>query len=759
MALSGCERVAPAAGIVICLALCAASLGACDPLDRTEGPAPSASQRSPEPRTFKYPFLDPSKDFEARAKDLVSRLTPEERLAELSYEAPAVERLGVPAYNWWNEALHGVARNGKATVFPQAIALAATFDTRLVTRVAIAISDEARAKFRAAEQIGNRGRYSGLTFWSPTINIFRDPRWGRGQETYGEDPYLTSRMGVAFVRGLQGDDPKYLKTAACAKHFAVHSGPEGLRHEFDAKPSKKDLVETYLPAFEALVKEAKVEGVMAAYNRVYGEPAAGSTYLLQDILRKGWGFRGYVVSDCWALVDFHTEHKVTKTPAESAAKALLAGTNLNCGSTFPYLAESLEQGLVEQRQVDQALETLLETRFKLGLFDPPGSGPFDSISPKVIASPKHSLLAREAAVASIVMLKNDRQTLPLGRHLKRIAVQGPYATDGYVLLGNYFGGATELVTLYEGINAAVDAGTAVDYQHAFLAARPNLNPVDWTTSAAKDSQVVIVTLGLSGRIEGEEGAANESDFKGDRKDIALPRHQVEYLEKLRAAGDAKIVVVLFSGSAVAIPRVHELADAVLLAWYPGQEGGHAIADVLFGRESPSGRLPITVPRSVDDLPDFDDYDMSDRTYRYAEKEPLYPFGFGLTYTKVSYDKLELAQKRVKAGQSLDLTVNVKNSGERPVDEVVQVYLRDDEASVRTPKSSLVAFRRVTLGPGVSKAVRFTIPGRAMRLVTEAGERIYEPGKFTVFVGGASPTPRAEALGSPPPVQQSFELTE
>jgi beta-glucosidase len=711
---------------------------------------PSASAASPE-----YPFRDPKLSFGERARNLVSLLTLQEKIAQMTHDTPAIERLGIPAYSWWNEALHGVARNGRATVFPQAIGLAATFDDALLHDVAHAIADEARAKYNAARALGNPGRYAGLTFWSPNVNIFRDPRWGRGQETYGEDPYLTSRMGVAFVRGLQGDDPNLLETAGCAKHFAVHSGPEALRHEFDAKPTKHDLYETYLPAFEALVREAKVAGVMAAYNRVYGEPASGSSFLLQDTLRSAWGFDGYVVSDCWALTDFKDHHKVTRSSAESAAKALRAGVNLDCGSTYRDLGVALGEQRIDQSQLDASLAKLLETRFRLGLFDP--NTPFDRLGPEVVGSDEHAALARRAATSSIVLLQNRNGVLPLDKKIKSITLLGPYAADGYVLLGNYFGSSARLVTLLEGISGKLDAGASMEFAHAFLADRENLNPIDWTTGAAHKSQAIIVTLGLSGLIEGEEGAAIASPFKGDRQDLSLPANQIDYLKKVRAAGKAPIIAVVFGGSPLDLSQVETYADAILFAWYPGQEGGQALADVIFGDAAPSGRLPITFPRSVKDLPAFTDYSMAERGYRYATREPLYPFGFGLSYGRVSYRSLELSTNEVHRGQGLSASVSLQNDSERQLDEVVQLYLSHQNPRFAAPRAELVGFRRVTLGPGQTTRVSFELAASALELVNDEGERVLEPGTVRVIAGGAAPGPRAETLGSPQPASAEFRI--
>jgi len=743
---------------VACSLIVTLGAAACE---RVEPPPKEAQWQAerPAPPKPELSFRDPELPIEERARDLVGRLTLEEKIAQLGYDAPAVDRLDVPAYNWWNEALHGVARNGEATVFPQAIALAATFDTDLVLEVATAISDEARAKFAVAQKAGNHGRYEGLTFWSPNINIFRDPRWGRGQETYGEDPYLTGRIGVAFVRGLQGDHPTYLKTAACAKHYAVHSGPEGLRHEFDAVPPKKDFYETYLPAFRDLVQEGRVEAVMSAYNRTYGEPCSGSELLLEDILREKWGFRGHVVSDCWALVDMHEHHKVTKTAAESAAKALKAGVNVNCGVVYKdALGEAVEQGLVTEKEIDEALVVLLQTRFRLGLFDPPGLNPYERIDESVIASEKHRRLARKAAARSIVLLKNRGNVLPLRKDAREYFVAGPYALDGNVLLANYHGVSAQLVTLLEGIVGHVALGTKVSYKHAFLADRESANPLDWSTGTAERADATIVTLGISGLIEGEEGESISSLHKGDREDIRVPENQLEYMRKLRAAGDKPIVVVLFGGSALAIPEVHELADAVLMAWYPGQEGGNAIADVIFGDASPSGRLPITFPRSVEQLPPYEDYAMAGRTYRYMEQSPLYPFGFGLTYGAFEYGEPKLSKSTVQPGEGLTVEVEVRNKGEHAAAEIVQLYLTDEEASVKVPRASLKAFRRAEIGAGKTALVELALAPEDMQIVDDDGNLRYEAGRFVVTVGGASPGDRSLELGAPTPVTATFELT-
>ena len=701
-------------------------------------------------------YLNPDLSVDQRAQDLVGRLTLDEKIAQLNYQAPAIDRLSIPAYNWWNEALHGVARNGRATVFPQAIALGATWDDDLIYQVASAISDEARAKYNASQRIGNRGQYAGLTFWSPNINIFRDPRWGRGQETYGEDPYLTGRIGVAFVHGLQGNDPRYLKAAACAKHYGVHSGPEGLRHEFDAAPPQKDFRETYLPAFQTVVTEGKVEIVMCAYNSVYDVPACASNLLLQDILRKEWDFQGHVTSDCWALVDFYEGHGYVKTPEEAAAAAFKAGVDVNCGSVSPYLKGAVEQGLITEAQIDSALTTLMKTRFRLGLFDPADMVPYSQIGPEVINSTEHRELARKAAEEAIVMLKNDG-VLPLRRDIQNLQVVGPNAANADVLLGNYYGVSGNLHTILEGISEKVDPGSTLQYAHGFLLDRENVNPVDYSAGAASGSDAVVVVMGLTGLLEGEEGESPASPTKSDRFDISLPKNQIEYLKKLRAGGDAPLIVVLTGGSPVAISEVEEIANAILYVWYPGEEGGRAVANVLFGDTVPSGRLPLTFPKSVDQLPPYDDYSMVGRTYKYMKQEPLYPFGFGLSYTSFEYANARLDRSSVAAGQSVMVEVTVTNTGKRAADEVVQCYLSDLEASVRVPLYDLKGFQRVFLWPGQSRQVRFEIPADAMKLVDNDGKSVLEPGQFRVTVGGSSPGARSLALGAPQPVSAVFTV--
>jgi len=703
-------------------------------------------------------YLDTSLSLEERVRDLISRMTLEEKVSQMLNECQAIPRLGIPAYNYWSEGLHGVVGNGRATVFPQAIGLAATWDTDLMFRVATAISDEGRAKYHTAlQRQGYTIQLQGLTFWSPNINIFRDPRWGRGQETYGEDPFLTGELGVVFVRGMQGDDPKYLKTAACAKHFAVHSGPEKDRHVFNARVSLRDLNDTYLPAFKRLVQGAQVEAVMGAYNRVNGEPACASPFLLEETLREKWQFKGHVVSDCWALTDIHANHKVAADAVEAAAMALKAGCDISCGVTYDRLDEAIQRGLVTEADIDRALSRTLLTRFKLGIFDPPEMVPYASIPQSVICSPKHRRLAREAAVKSIVLLKNKANILPIRPDVKRISIVGPNATSIEALLGNYNGYNESLSTLMEGIIGRAPEGVRVGYRMGVPLHQAAINPLDWTTGDAAASDLTIACMGYSSLLESEEGDAILSADKGDRSDIGLPPAQVDFVKKLVISG-ARVVLVLCGGGAIALGELEEMVEAVVFVWYPGQAGGQALADILFGDVSPSGKLPVTFPKSTDQLPPFDDYRMEGRTYRYSTAEPLYPFGFGLSYTRFEFSDLKLTANRIAAGKLLSFSVTLKNVGAMDADEVVQVYLSDPEASVPVPIHKLVGFRRVHVSAGKSKTVRFSLPPEVMLFVDANGDQKLEPGQFRLTVGSCSPGPRGMALGAPESVNAIFTIT-
>ena len=834
-------------------------------------------------QTTAPPYKDHTLPIEKRVDDLVSRMTLEEKVSQMMNGAAAVERLGVPEYEWWNEALHGVARAGIATVFPQAIGLAATWNPELIHEVADATSTEARAKHHEFVRRGERGRYKGLTFWSPNINIFRDPRWGRGQETFGEDPYLTSRIGVAFVRGLQGDDPKYLKVAATAKHYAVHSGPEPERHSFDAKADERDMRETYLPAFRALVVEGRAEGVMCAYNRTNGEPACANRKLY-DILRREWSFGGHVVSDCAAIEDIHKHHRFTKTEAEASALAVKTGTDLTCGREYRSLVQAVKDGLISEAEIDVSLKRLLRTRFRLGMFDPPEMVKYAGIPYSANDSAAHRALSLKAARESVVLLKNENRALPLSKEIKTLAVIGPNADAPDVLLGNYNGQPSKSVTPLEGIRAKVSPATKVLYSAGMYQtgtlvepvaasalatggadSRPGLKgeyfndselkgepvlvrtdaqvnfnwssispeprvkednfAVRWTgkltppesgkyllgfignggarlvidgqtivedfanrrtrtltkeveleggrrydvrveyrenanhyasarlvwappsaarllredaLSKAREADAVVMVMGLNPSVEGEEMDVRAEGFRGgDRTDIGLPKPQEELIKAVHALGKP-VVLVLLGGSALAVNWADENVPAVVEAWYPGQEGGTALADVLFGDYNPAGRLPVTFYKSVAQLPPFEEYGMAGRTYRYFKGEPLYPFGHGLSYTRFKYDKLKLGAGRVKAGDGLRLSVDVQNVGDRAGDEVVQLYLTDVAASAPVPTRSLAGLARVRLKPGERRSISFSLAPAQMSVIDDKGRRVVEPGEFLVSVGGKQP---------------------
>ena len=681
--------------------------------------------------------------FVERTEDLIDRMTLDEKCSQLIYESPAIERLGIDSYNWWNECLHGVARAGKATVFPQAIGLAATFNFDLVQEIAAAISDEARVKYRIASENGNRGIYRGLTFWSPNINIFRDPRWGRGQETYGEDPWLTSRIGERFVKGLQGDHPVYLKTAACAKHFAVHSGPEKLRHEFNAIASPQDMAETYLPAFKALV-DVDVESVMGAYNKINGEPSCTNENLLEKILRRKWGFSGHVVSDCWAIRDLHESHKVADGPVEAAAMALNKGCDLNCGCTYSqlWIKKALEQNLVSEETINTSLRRLIMTRMKLGMFDPQKNLPWYSLPESTIRCDKHRNLAKQSALESVVLLKNNG-ILPLGRKYQKILVTGPNAGDTKVLLGTYHGISSHLSTIIEGIGGTAPESLTINYiTGCMLDQKPTVDK-DHTAYEAKNSDLIIAVCGLSPYIEGEEGDSIRSEDEGDRIQIGLPENQKIFIKNLAASG-TPVVLVLTGGSAIAIPEIDKLVQAVLYCWYPGEAGGEAVAEILFGKENPSGKLPITVPRSVDQLPPFEDYSMAGRTYRYMNDSPLYPFGFGLSYTEFSYSDAAVEWNKSNGSASVKIT----NTGGREGMESVQIYVTPPgEGTKGLPKWSLKGVEKITLKPGESKIITFPLGEKELAFADENGEFKMLSGEYTISLGGSSPGERGLELGA------------
>ena len=827
----------------------------------------------------RYQFQNTNLSTQERVESLLSEMTLQEKIDQMRYEAPAIDRLGIPQYNWWNESLHGVARAGYATVFPQSISIAASWDTDLILQVANVISDEGRAKYHEFLRRGMHGIYQGLTFWSPNINIFRDPRWGRGHETYGEDPYLTGQMGLQFVKGLQGDDPKYLKVVATAKHFAVHSGPEPLRHEFDASVSERDLRETYLPAFRTLVVEGGVYSVMGAYNRLHGQACCASTEL-SGILRNDWDFKGYIVSDCWAIADIWQSHKVAKDAAEASALAVKQGTDLECGDTYRELPEAVKRGLITEKDIDVSVGRLMTARFKLGMFDPDDKVPYAQIPFSVNNNPAHDYLARVAAQKSIVLLKNANHALPLKKNLSRIAVIGPNADEIESLCGNYTGVPSNPVTVLQGIKNKVAPQTEVLYAQGseladgisklvpipsiyletedgkqgasgeyfannMLEGKPlfariddNIDfyweagspdprmPVDnfsirwttylkvpvtgdyeigiwsmpnfkiscdgkeilagdnehhafhnskklslesgkryklvfdyrnyhgdgtasllWTTphpnmqaqavETAKKSDAVVLVLGLNQRMEGEEMPIQVDGFKGgDRTHLNLPKTQSDLMEAIKATGKP-VILVLINGSALSVNYAAENMDAILTAGYPGQQGGNAVADVLFGDYNPAGRLPVTYYKSVDQLPAFENYNMEGRTYRYFRQTPLYPFGFGLSYTRFTYSDLNL-QKEAKMGENIQVSVKVTNAGDRDGDEVVQLYLTDEKASTPRPIRQLEGFKRISLKKGESQTVQFVLEPRQLSMINDKNKQVVEPGYFTISVGGKQP---------------------
>jgi beta-glucosidase len=835
---------------------------------------------------YEYKFQDPRFSVEERVNDLISKLTLEEKISQMVNNAPEISRLGIPAYGWWNEGLHGVARAGIATVFPEPIGMAASFNDSLLFHTAEIISDEFRAKYNDAVWNGNLSQYYGLTVWSPNINIFRDPRWGRGQETYGEDPWLTSRMGVAFVEGLQGNDPKFLKVIATPKHYVVHSGPESLRHTIDVRISGRDFMETYTPAFKACIKEGKASSVMSAYNRLWTKSCSGSDTLLTTILRDDWGFKGYVVSDCGAVDDIWKTHKIVSTAAEAAAISVKSGCDLNCGDTFLALKEAVAKGYITEKEIDQAVRRLFTARFRLGMFEPKDHIPFGNIAMSVVDKPESRSVALRMAESSLVLLKNQNNLLPLSKDLKNIFVTGPNAGNIDILNGNYFGLASKVVTPLEGLKSklpgakisytigcpligdrlydfipdsllSADGGQgwkAEYFDNTKLKGSPvfigvekridfkveggpvtsqlshdscsvrfttelmcpltgeyvfafNSQPV-WTkagftfsidnqklidtwnskpsqeektvrirlikgrkykiiteyfkeawsaelrlkwatpdnetgkaTELAKNSDVIIFFGGISPQLEGEEMPVPYDGFKGgDRTSLDLPAVQTRYLQELKKTGKP-IVLVLHSGSALSINWEAENIPAIIEAWYPGEEGGTAIANVLFGDHNPSGRLPLTFYKSVDQLPPFEDYNMTGRTYKYFRGEPLYKFGFGLSYSTFSYSNLILP-KAIKTGESLGISVDVQNTGKMDGNEIVQLYIKDIEASVPVPFISLQGFRSVHLLAGEKKTLEFKLKPEQLAVITDELKYVVEPGVFEVSAGGCQPDEKA-----------------
>ncbi|MFH0758632.1 MAG: glycoside hydrolase family 3 C-terminal domain-containing protein [Bacteroidota bacterium] len=819
------------------------------------------------------PYQNTNLPIEERVNDLVTRMTLDEKISQMMNSSVAIERLGIPAYNWWNEGLHGVGRADIATVFPQAIGMGATFNDSLLLIEAAAISDEFRAKYNEYQRQNDKGQYKGLTVWSPNINIFRDPRWGRGQETYGEDPWLTSRMGVAFVKGLQGNDPVYLKTVATPKHFVVHSGPESTRAAFNVNVSDRDFYETYTRAFEACIKEGKAYSIMAAYNRYRGKACSGSDTLLTDILRKQWGFTGYVVSDCGAIANIYAAHKIVKTPAEAAAIGVKAGCDLECGETYSHLKEAVEKGYITEKEIDIAVKRLFVARFKLGMFDPQNKVPYNNIPLAVNDSKEHRDLSLITALQSLVLLKNSNNVLPLNKDLSAIAVFGPNANERDVMYGNYNGFPSKSVTILEGIKSMVNPTTKVYYNqatylagnepytnlvadyfedgltaqfynndslsglpvgtekydniyfkwetgpvkglvrdhysvrwtgiliapvtgnfeflmtgddgyrfylddknlidawgkknlssqtckinlkagqkykfrvelynsmyNAFASVRwivPGVDATDQMLDMAKKADVSIFVGGLSPSLEGEAMDVNyDGFFGGDRTGIDLPVCQLNFLKQLVKIGKP-VVLVLLNGSALAINWESQNIPAILEAWYPGQEGGTAVAKALFGDYNPAGRLPVTFYKSVKDIPAFDSYDMEGRTYRYFRGEPLFPFGYGLSYSTFEYANLKLSSSIIGKDDILTVTLDVKNSGTKNGDEVVQMYIKDLEASTPRPIKELNGFSRISLKAGEIETVKFILKPSQLQLINNKGERVIEPGGFEILIGSSS----------------------
>ncbi|MBO5524743.1 MAG: glycoside hydrolase family 3 C-terminal domain-containing protein [Roseburia sp.] len=686
-----------------------------------------------------------------KAEELVGKMTLEERASQLRYDAPPIKRLGIPAYNWWNEALHGVARAGQATVFPQAIGLAATFDIELVREVGDVVSTEGRAKYNEYAAKNDRDIYKGLTFWAPNVNIFRDPRWGRGHETYGEDPYLTGRLGVSYVKGLQGEGDT-MKAAACAKHFAVHSGPEALRHEFDAVVTQKDLRETYLPAFEALVTEAEVESVMGAYNRTNGEPCCGSKTLLKDILREEWGFQGHVVSDCWAIRDFHEHHMVTSTPKESAAMAINAGCDLNCGVTYLHILSAYEEGLVTEETITEAAVRLYTTRYLLGLFD---GSEYDAIPYEKVECREHLALSEKAAAESFVLLKNNG-ILPLKKEkIKTLGIIGPNADSRAALIGNYHGTSSEYVTVQEGVIrylgdevrvlTSIGCDLLKDRTESIAMRNDRLAEAQ---IVAEHSDVVLLCLGLDETLEGEEGDTGNSYASGDKTDLLLPEPQRLLMEAVAETG-TPVVLCMMAGSDLDLSYAAEHFDAILQLWYPGAQGGNAAAKILFGELSPSGKLPVTFYENLEELPEFTDYSMKGRTYRYLEGKAQYPFGFGLTYGKAKVLSAEVVENP-EGSEKYCICADIKNEGNADIEGVLEIYVKKTDSPDDTPNPSLCAFERVSLLAGEEKEIQVVLPESAFAVTDQEGKRLVEGKQFRFYVGFSQPDDRSvELMGEKP----------
>ncbi|RZL36734.1 MAG: glycoside hydrolase family 3 protein [Pedobacter sp.] len=684
-------------------------------------------------------YLNSKLPLETRVQDLLKRMTLQEKALQMDNRTPAIDRLKIPAYDWWNEALHGVARAGLATSFPQPIGLAATFNTESIFTMGTMVSDEARAKHHQFAREGNRKEYTGLTFYSPNVNIFRDPRWGRGHETFGEDPYLTGKLGVAFVKSMQGDDPKYFKTITTAKHFAVHSGPEPERHVFDAKPLKRDLWETYLPAFKMLTQDGHVYSFMCAYNRLYGKPCCSDTFLLNDILRKKWGFKGFVATDCGAVYDFYMFHKTAKDSIEAVAQAIKAGADNQCYGYVKAVIPAIKQGLLKESELDTAVARLLRAKFKLGVFDWDEDNSYAKIPYSLVNSQKHQAHALQMAKEAIVLLKNDKKTLPLAKSIKNLAVIGPNANDAEILLGNYNGDPAHIVTPLEGIQKTFSSSNVSYAKGCNVIDTPGYNrkkEFDEALAVAAKAEVIVFIGGISPRLEGEELKVKVPGFLGgDKTDLNLPIIQTDLLKELKKLGKP-IVLVLLNGSALSINWEQENMNAIVETWYGGEKGGAALADVLIGNYNPAGRLPVTFYKSIDDLPKFNDYSMAEKTYRYVTKPVLYPFGYGLSYTSFKYSDLKLSSNQLNQQTPLNISFTIKNTGNFDGDEVVQLYI--SQAGQNMPIKELKGFKRINIKKGALQEVTFELKASDIQHYNEQLDDLsIVPGKIKLMIGSSS----------------------
>lgn len=692
------------------------------------------------------PYLNHRLPINERVCDLISRMTLEEKISQLLNISLGIDRLKIPYYDWRNECNHGVAFAGKATVFPQVIGLAATWNTELIYKIATAISDEARAKHHEAIKNSFRRRYYGLTFSAPNINIFRDPRWGRGQETYGEDPYLASKMAISYINGLQGNDPNYIKVIATAKHFAVHSGPEKERHKININISKKDLYETYLPAFKASIQKAHAGAIMGAYNRLFGDACCASTFLLKEILRNKWGFKGYVISDGGAITDIYKNHKIVDNFSEAAALAINAGcdilnplnlmTKTKVKKFQAHVLNAVKNNLLKEETIDRTLKRTLIARFKLGMFDPPELVPFTKYPLDVVNCEKHQNLALQAARESIVLLKNENHLLPLRKNYKSIAIIGPNANNLDALIGNYYGEPFNYITPLQGIKEKLLQKTKILYSLGCELDDNKKDKINEAINIAEKSEIIIMVLGLTGKIEGEEGDV-VGPTRGDRVDLNLPGIQEKLLEKINKLGK-KIVLLLMNGSAISINYAQREIPAIIEAWYPGEQGGRAIADVLFGDFNPSGRLPITFYNGIEQLPDFLDYSMENRTYRYLKQKPLYPFGYGLSFTSFKYSNLKIIPQKVKPKDIVTVSVEIENSGNYDGFEIIQLYLKKLSSSTTLPIRELKGFKKIYLKKNKKLTVSFKLTHKNYSIIIDDGVSTIEQGEFLVSVGGSQP---------------------